>query len=134
VDFQPYSATGGHIGHPPGPPLRPNRTQPLYPTSHPASVSLPISPGDSNDYTLGRLGQHNVVVAVLSNGEYGTASAASVATNIKNSFPNVRIGLMVGISGSAPSERHNIRLGDIVVSAPSSDYGGVFQYNFSKII
>jgi nucleoside phosphorylase len=93
-----------------------------------------VSPGDTNDYTLGRLGQHNIVIAVLPNGEYGTASAASVATNMKNSFSNVRIGLMVGIGGGAPSERHDIRLGDIVVSAPGSDHGGVFQYDFGKTI
>jgi hypothetical protein len=62
----------------------------------------------------------------LPNGEYRIASAASVAANIKNSCPNVRIGLIVGISGGAPSEKYNIRLGDIMVSAPGSGYGGVF--------
>jgi nucleoside phosphorylase len=43
-----------------------------------------------------------------------------------NSFPNVRIGLMVGIGGGAPSLDHNIRLGDVVVSAISNGMGGVF--------
>ncbi|RYO78317.1 hypothetical protein DL764_010131 [Monosporascus ibericus] len=93
-----------------------------------------VSPNDTNDYTLGRLGKHNVVVAVLPDGEYGTSSAASVATNMLHSFPNVRIGLMVGIGGGAPSEKHDIRLGDIVVSAPRDGEGGVFQYDFGKSI
>lgn len=93
-----------------------------------------VSPNDTNDYTLGRLGKHNVVIAVLPDGEYGRASAASVATNMLHSFPNVRIGLMVGIGGGAPSEKHDIRLGDIVVSAPRDGEGGVFQYDFSKTI
>ncbi|KAL6406253.1 Ankyrin repeat domain-containing protein 50 [Ilyonectria robusta] len=93
-----------------------------------------VSPNDTNDYTLGRLGKHNVVIAVLPDGEYGTSSAASVATNIQHSFPNVRIGLMVGIGGGAPSEKHDIRLGDIVVSAPRDGEGGVFQYDFGKTI
>ncbi|EED20910.1 G-protein beta WD-40 repeats containing protein, putative [Talaromyces stipitatus ATCC 10500] len=93
-----------------------------------------VSPNDTNDYTLGRLGKHNVVIAVLPDGEYGTASAASVATNMLHSFPNVRISLMVGIGGGAPSRKHDIRLGDIVVSAPCDGEGGVFQYDFGKTI
>jgi hypothetical protein len=39
------------------------------------------------------------VIAVLPGGEYGIASAASVAKDMLTSFPNVRIELMVGISG-----------------------------------
>jgi hypothetical protein len=38
-----------------------------------------LSRNDSNDYTLGEVAGHNVVVAVLPDGEYGTSSAASVA-------------------------------------------------------
>ncbi|PTB62782.1 hypothetical protein BBK36DRAFT_1172080 [Trichoderma citrinoviride] len=89
---------------------------------------------DNNDYTLGRIGEHNVVIAVLPDGEYGIASAASVARDMLHSFPNVRIGLMVGIGGGAPSEKHDIRLGDVVVSAPRDGKGGVFQYDFGKTI
>ncbi|EEU36945.1 uncharacterized protein NECHADRAFT_20595, partial [Fusarium vanettenii 77-13-4] len=97
-----------------------------------------LQPNDSNDYTLGRIGRHNVVIAVLPDGEYGTATAASVATSMLNSFPNVRIGLMVGIGGGAPSPTNDVRLGDIVVSAPREangvTYGGVFEYDFGKTI
>jgi nucleoside phosphorylase len=93
-----------------------------------------VSPNDTNDYTLGKIWQHNVVIAVLPEGEYGIAPAASVATNMLNSFPNVRIGLMVGIGGGVPSEKHDIRLGDVVVSAARDDLGGVFQYDFGKSI
>src|SRR5271167_77923 len=93
-----------------------------------------MSPNDNNDYTLGKVGKHNVVIAVLPDGEYGIAAAASVARDMLNSFPNVRIGLMVGIGGGAPSRKHDIRLGDIVVSAPRNGKGGVFQYDFGKTI
>ncbi|KAK8011810.1 Alpha/Beta hydrolase protein [Apiospora arundinis] len=93
-----------------------------------------IAQHDNNSYTLGRMGKHNVVIAVLPDGEYGTASAASVARDMLHSFPNVRIGLMVGIGGGAPSAKHDIRLGDIVVSAPRDGRGGVFQYDFGKTI
>ncbi|TFB05511.1 Ankyrin repeat domain-containing protein 50 [Trichoderma ghanense] len=93
-----------------------------------------VARNDNNDYTLGRIGEHNVVIAVLPDGEYGIASAASVARDMLHSFPNVRIGLMVGIGGGAPSRNHDIRLGDVVVSAPRDGMGGVFQYDFGKTI
>lgn len=93
-----------------------------------------VSPNDANDYTLGKMGEHNLVIAVLPDGEYGTASAASVATNMLNSFHNIRVGLMVGIGGGVPSESHDIRLGDVVVSAPRGGESGVFQYDFGKSI
>jgi nucleoside phosphorylase len=93
-----------------------------------------VPPNDTNHYTLGKIGEHNVVIAVLPDGEYGTASAASVATNMLNCFSNIRIGLMVGIAGGVPSEKHDVRLGDVVVSAPRDGEGGVFQYDFGKKI
>src|SRR5436305_12092085 len=93
-----------------------------------------VSPNDNNDYTLGKVEKHNVVIAVLPHGEYGISSATGVAKDMLHSFPNVRIGLMVGIGGGAPSQKHEIRLGDIVVSAPCNGKGGVFQYDFGKTI
>lgn len=93
-----------------------------------------VSPNDNNDYTLGKVGRHSVVIAVLPDGQYGTTSAAMVARDMLHSFPNIRIGLMVGISGGALSSKHDIRLGDIVVSAPRDGNGGVFQYDFGKTI
>ncbi|PGH09567.1 hypothetical protein GX51_00673 [Blastomyces parvus] len=90
---------------------------------------------DKNDYTLGRMGKHNVAIAVLPMGEYGTVSAARVAEDLIRSFPNIRIGLMVGIGGGAPSEKNDIHLGDLVISMPSNNgQGGVIQYDFGKTI
>jgi len=89
---------------------------------------------DDNTYTLGKVGEHKVVIASLPNGEYGTASASRVAANLLTSFPNVRIGLMVGIAGGAPSPLNDVRLGDVVVGVPRDGAGGVFQYDFGKNI
>lgn len=33
-----------------------------------------MSPNNNNDYTLGKVGKHNVVIAILPQGEYGTSS------------------------------------------------------------
>lgn len=93
-----------------------------------------VSKNDNNVYTLGRVWNHNVVIAGLPQGEYGIAAAAGVARDMLHSFPNIRIGVMVGIGGGAPSQKHDIRLGDVVVSAPRTGYGGLFQYDFGKTI
>ncbi|KAL0942879.1 g-protein beta wd-40 repeats containing [Colletotrichum truncatum] len=90
------------------------------------------APGDDNDYTLGRIKNHNVVVAVMPDGEYGIASAAGVAKDMCRTFTNLKVHLMVGIGGGAPSKKHDIRLGDVVVSTPRDGNGGVFQYDFGK--
>ncbi|EWZ30352.1 hypothetical protein FOZG_15843 [Fusarium oxysporum Fo47] len=94
-----------------------------------------VSTNDNNIYTLGKIGKHNTVIAVLPQGEYGIAPAAGVARDMLHSFPNIRIGLMVGIGGGAPSPKHDIRLGDIVVSASGNGkHGGVFNFDHGKVI
>jgi nucleoside phosphorylase len=75
-----------------------------------------------------------VVISVLPDGEYGTASAAAVATSMLRTFSNIRICLMVGIGGGVPSKKHDIRLGDVVVSAAQNGESGVFQYDFGKTV
>lgn len=93
-----------------------------------------LSPHDDNVYTLGEVGKHNVVIATLPDGEYGIAAAASVEDDMLNSFPNIRFILMVGIGGGAPTEKHDIRLGDLVVSRPRDGNSGVLQYDYGKSI
>ena len=95
---------------------------------------LPIDPHDSNVYTFGRIGDHNIVIACLPMGRYGTTSAASVAKDMLRSFGSIRIRLMVGIGGGAPSEKHDVRLGDVVIGCPVKSEGGVVPYNFGKAI
>lgn len=86
---------------------------------------------DSNIYTAGCIGGHNVVISCLPAGQTGTNSAASVAMQMKSAFPAIKFGLMVGIGGGVPSGT-DIRLGDIVVSQPTNGHGGVVQYDFGK--
>ena len=65
---------------------------------HPAS-DLPTSPNDQNTYILGRIRAHNVVIAYLPSGVYGTTSAATVAIQMLFTFRSIRFRLMVGIGG-----------------------------------
>jgi nucleoside phosphorylase len=89
---------------------------------------------DTNVYTWGNIGAHNVVIAMLPSGEYGTVSASNVATTLLMSFPEVRFGLMVGIGAGVPRRGRDIRLGDVVISEPKGASGGVVQYDFVKAI
>ncbi|KAF5979002.1 multiple ankyrin repeats single kh domain-containing protein [Fusarium bulbicola] len=99
------------------------------------AVTLDVQdPADNNSYSFGRMGKHDVVVASLPMSVYGTVSAATVAGDMLRTFPNIRVGLMVGIGGGAPSPQHDIRLGDVVVSAPSGTRGGVLNYSHGKAV
>jgi nucleoside phosphorylase len=93
---------------------------------------LPQDRNDTNLYTYGRIGEHNVVIACLPAGQMGTNSAAAVAVQMKFKFVSIRFGLMVGIGAGVPSAETDIRLGDVVVSLPHMQHGGVVQYDFGK--
>ncbi|KAL4929897.1 uncharacterized protein BDV17DRAFT_290253 [Aspergillus undulatus] len=111
---------------------------------------------DTNSYILGRIGEHNVVIACLPAETTGKVSAATVAKDMLRSFPAVRFGLMVGIGGGAPyygaqrdndakysgdeeedsevnlEEIRDIRLGDVIISLHSKSTEAVVQYDFGK--
>jgi nucleoside phosphorylase len=114
-------------------------------------------PKDVNSYLLGRIADHNVVIACLPAETTGKVSAATVATNLIRSFPSIRFGLIVGIGGGVPchgSQRQamsakidevdsddsedgmdeipDIRLGDVVVSLHTKSTEAVVQYDFGK--
>jgi nucleoside phosphorylase len=92
----------------------------------------PYDAHDTNLYTCGWVGEHNVVIACLPDGQTGTNSAAAVAVQMKSTFSSTRFGLLVGIGGGVPSEEADVRLGDVVVSKPHKTHGGVVQYDWGK--
>ena len=51
---------------------------------------------------------------------------------IQATFKKIQFGLIVGIGGGVPSEKADIRLGDVVVSQPNKTSGRVVQYNIEK--
>ncbi|KAF3480192.1 ankyrin repeat domain-containing protein [Arthroderma uncinatum] len=84
----------------------------------------------SNGYKMGRIHTHNVVIAPSGFGEYGryggehdVIPTLRDVENMLRAFPNISIRLVVGIGGGMPSPRHDIRLGDVVVSDMASYYG-----------
>ncbi|KAH6883591.1 hypothetical protein B0T10DRAFT_445998 [Thelonectria olida] len=101
---------------------------------HDAPEGFDQHQSDGNSYTWGRIGEHNIVITSLPAGVYGTTSAATTASNLINSLPHIRIGLLVGIGGgiAQPNRGRDIRLGDIVVSQPEGTSGGVVQYDLGK--
>jgi nucleoside phosphorylase len=95
----------------------------------------PPPQADQNTYILGCIGKFKVVVACLPKDEIGSSSAAAVARDMLHTFPNIRVGLLVGIGAGIPDyesdEVRDIRLGDVVISSDKEN-GGVVLYDFGK--
>jgi nucleoside phosphorylase len=93
---------------------------------------LPQPPTDHNVYNLGEIAGHNVVIAGLH--QPGNNPAATVVTQMRMTFPNLRFGLLVGIGGGVPVKTDNgiISLGDVVVSKPTGGHSGAIQYDHGK--
>lgn len=51
---------------------------------------------------------------------------------MKSRFKWLRFALLVGIRGGVPTNKIDIKLGNVVVSQPNQGRGGVVQYDFSK--
>ncbi|KAJ5627818.1 Disease resistance protein [Penicillium lividum] len=93
---------------------------------------LPQPSGDTNVYNLGSINNHNVVIAGLPRA--GNCSAATVVTQMRMTFPNLKYSLLVGIGGGVPTitEHGMIRLGHVVVSEPTGIHSGAVQYDHGK--
>ncbi|KLJ11374.1 hypothetical protein EMPG_09678 [Blastomyces silverae] len=96
--------------------------------------TLPQPKSDHNVYTLGSVSGHNVVVACLPVGVYGTTSATAAVSHLISTYQNIRFGLMVGVGGGVPGGIPDIRLGDVVVSKPTDTSSGVIQYDYGKTL
>ncbi|EPS40260.1 hypothetical protein H072_5924 [Dactylellina haptotyla CBS 200.50] len=93
---------------------------------------LPNPPNDNNNYTLGKIWKHNIVLACLPKGRAGGVTAAAVAVQMINTFPNIKFGLFVGIAGGVPG-KGRVRLGDVVVSTPVAEFPGVVQWDMGQV-
>ncbi|KZL66524.1 kinesin light chain [Colletotrichum tofieldiae] len=84
------------------------------------------APGDSNAYTTGRIGSHNIVLLLLPG--MGKASAASAAATLRLSYTGIKLAILTGVCGGVPSPGtdNELLLGDVVVSQ------SVFQYDLGR--
>ncbi|KAL6814635.1 nucleoside phosphorylase domain-containing protein [Trichoderma camerunense] len=81
--------------------------------------------GDTNSYSTGRIGKHNVVLAILPG--MGTNNAAAATASLRSSYSNLKLALLVGICGGVPRiEGDDVFLGDVVVSK------AIVQYDFGR--
>ncbi|THY81045.1 purine and uridine phosphorylase [Aureobasidium pullulans] len=107
---------------------------------HIYNETIPLPRHDDNIYTYGRInlktgdGFHNIAIAQLPLAETGKASAATVAKDMRRTFPNIKFGLMVGIAGGIWSRGTDVRLGDVVVGVSDDNGPGVIQYDHGKYL
>lgn len=95
-------------------------------------LALRQHPADKNEYTLGRIGEYNIVVVCLPAEQAGAIAAAIAATRMMYSFENIKFVFMVGTGGGVPNEDNDVRLGDVVVGVPSPSKAAVIQHDFGK--
>jgi hypothetical protein len=102
------------------------------------AIALP--PNDNNIYTYGRINiagttaSHIVAIAQFSLSTTGKASAATVAKDMRRTFPNLKFGIVVGIAGGVWTDEVDVRLGDVVVGVPDHGGPGVVQYDHGKAV
>lgn len=100
---------------------------------------LPSPARDDNAYILGSVGRHNVVITCLPVGTVGTVAAAQTTANLKATFGGLRFLLMVGIGGGVPlgpdgdGDAADVRLGDVVVGAPTGRLPAVVQWDVGEV-
>jgi nucleoside phosphorylase len=96
-----------------------------------------LTRGDDYVFQAGDMCGHNVIIATLPAGqEYGTGSAAALASQVKKFFPNLWFGLLVGVAAGLPnltrSPPLDIRLGDVLVGLPTDESAGLVAYDLGK--
>lgn len=91
---------------------------------------------DENNYHFGDINGHNVVIACLGPGQPGKLSAQRLVRPLKQSFPNMKLCLFVGIGGGIPriprptDPRMDVHLGDVVVGwAEQTNVPSIVQYD-----
>jgi nucleoside phosphorylase len=102
---------------------------------HPGRFSL--ARGDDYVFLAGDMEGHNIIIATLPAGqEYGTGSAAALASQVKTFFPNLWFGLLVGVAAGLPNLSRkpplDIRLGDVLVGLPTGDSAGLIAYDLGR--
>jgi nucleoside phosphorylase len=100
-----------------------------------SGIVYPRGSGDTNAYTTGWIGNHDVVIVYLPG--VGNIGSAAAAASIPRTFPGIKLAIVVGVCGVNPHARNNdgqeVVLGDVVVSTTvlRSSYGHQYSDAFS---
>jgi nucleoside phosphorylase len=90
--------------------------------------------GDPNFYRTGRIGSEYVVLTCLA--EMGKGSAASAASSLRISFPNIDLALVIGICGGVPfpTDDTELIMGDVIIShqVVKFDFGRQYPDRFEQ--
>ncbi|KIL88188.1 kinesin light chain [Fusarium avenaceum] len=96
----------------------------LFDTHWNKDLLLGVAIDDQNTCSLGAIGRHNVVLVHVSSMEHW---AGETLKSCAMSFPGIKLALLVGICGAAPSASDDeIILGDVIVGEK------VVQYDFGR--
>ncbi|KAI6760479.1 hypothetical protein HG530_009339 [Fusarium avenaceum] len=80
---------------------------------------------DTNSYITGRIGEHNIVLALLP--KVGNNTSAIATARLRSSYTGLKLVILVGICGGVPRiDGFDTRLGDVVVSKT------VIQYDLGR--
>ncbi|KAM0448902.1 hypothetical protein ACHAO4_008127 [Trichoderma viride] len=108
-------------------PKESNAVEALFDGYYEEDYSYGKAAGDPNAYTTGRMAGHNVVLAFMPG--MGKVNSANVAAGFRMSFPNIKLGLVVGICGGVPGGEdgeNEVLLGDVIIST------ALIQYDFGR--
>ncbi|KAL4778460.1 hypothetical protein BJX76DRAFT_352607 [Aspergillus varians] len=83
------------------------------------------APADDNEYTLGKIMSHHVVLVHMTG--MGKGAASQAASNLRSTFPGIKLALVVGVCGGVPTpEGEELILGDVVISE------GIVQFDLGS--
>ncbi|KAI1009085.1 hypothetical protein LB504_003130 [Fusarium proliferatum] len=87
---------------------------------------------DPNSYSVGRIGDHPVVIVLLSLD--GKVNSAAAVANFRASYPRLELVLVIGICGGVPGPHagEELLLGDVVISKAlvQHDFGRQYPDRF----
>ncbi|KAM3497874.1 hypothetical protein MY10362_008786 [Beauveria mimosiformis] len=99
-----------------------------------------VARGHDHVYHAGEIAGYNTILATLTPGSYGIGSAAALVSQVKLLFPNLWLGLVVGVAAGLPRLSHpelyirDIRLGDVLVAQPSSRRDALIAYDLGRVV
>ncbi|KAG5785412.1 hypothetical protein H9Q73_000993 [Fusarium xylarioides] len=109
----------------------------LHMLDHKHEGRFALGRGDDYVFLAGDVCGHNIIITTLPAGqEYGTGSAAALASQVKKFFPNLWFGLLVGVAAGLPDlsrqPPRDIRLGDVLVALTEGESAGLVAYDLGK--